>query len=59
MSWTTSAVLLAPLLACGTAVAFLMRMNRDPSVIRCAMVPGRVDTVVGRLMEDGARILRP
>jgi hypothetical protein len=41
------------------AIAFLLSMNRDPSVIRCAMAPGRVDTVVGRLTEDGARMVRP
>jgi len=40
------------------ALAFLFHMSRDRSVIRCAMDPGRVDTVLGSLTEDGNRILR-
>jgi hypothetical protein len=31
------------------AVAFQMRMSRGPSGIRCEMMPGRVDTVLGYL----------
>jgi hypothetical protein len=41
-----------------SAYSFFMHMNMDPSVIRCAMAPGRVDTVMGRLTEDGVRMLK-
>ena len=38
-----------------SAVAFLMRMQRGQSGIRCTIAPGRVDTVIGYPVEVGSR----